>query len=98
MSEVLARGYLPGVTSFQNLDGLLDSFNFFVSQNYQNYLVVWYRLTSELESQGPLKVYDQSGVQTEFGQHILVPSSQHSRRDLERVCDRRVQRPPSLQK
>ena len=29
----LARGYSHGVTLFQNLDGLLDSFTFFVSQN-----------------------------------------------------------------
>ena len=31
-------------------------------------------------NQGPLKFYDQPGVRTEFGQHLLVSSSQHSRR------------------
>ena len=44
----LARGYSHGVTLFQNFDGLLDSFTFFVSQSY--------RLTVELVRQGQLKV------------------------------------------
>ena len=36
------------MTSFQNLDGLLGGFAFFVSQNHRDYLVVWHRLTVEL--------------------------------------------------
>ena len=54
--SALARGYSHGVALFQNLDGLLDSFTFFVSQNRRSYLVVWHRLTVELVRQGPLKV------------------------------------------
>ena len=36
--STLARGYSHGVTFFQNLDGLLDNFTLFVSQNCRNYL------------------------------------------------------------
>ena len=71
----LAQGYSPSVTSFQNLDGRLDSFAFFVLQSYRNHLVVWPRLTAELVSQGSLGVCGQPGVQIEFGQHLVVPSS-----------------------
>ena len=42
------------MTLFQNLCELLDSFAFFVLQNYRNYLVVLHRLTAELVSRGPL--------------------------------------------
>ena len=64
--SALARGYSHGVTSLQNLDGLLDSLFFFVSSNYRNYLVVWHRLKAELVSQGPLEAYDQPKVRTSF--------------------------------
>ena len=72
--RALVRGYLHGVTSFQNLDGLLDSFAFF-AQNYRNYLGLWHGLTAGLVGQGPLGVCGQPGVRTEFSQHLLVPSS-----------------------
>ena len=73
--SALARGYSHGVTSFQNLYGLLDSFAFFVSHKYRNYLVVWHRFTAELVSQGPIGAYGQPGVRTECSQHLLVSSS-----------------------
>ena len=57
MSQALARGYSHGVISFHNLDGLLDSFIFFVSQNYLNYLVFWHRLTAGLVSQALARGY-----------------------------------------
>ena len=46
--SVLARGYSHGVTLFENLAGLLDSFTFFVSSRHC--------LTVELMRQGPHKV------------------------------------------
>ena len=46
--SALARGYSHGVTLFQHLAGLLDSFTFFVSPRY--------RLKVELMRQGRLKV------------------------------------------
>ena len=62
--SAFAQGYSHGVTSFQNLEnGLLDSCSFFISQNYQNYPVVWHRLTAELVNQEPHGVYDQPGIE-----------------------------------
>ena len=45
------------MTSLQNPDGLLDSFTFFVSQNYRNYLVSWHRLAAELVSHALARDY-----------------------------------------
>ena len=52
------------MTSFRNFHGLLGGFAIFISQNYQDMLVVWHRLAAQLLGQGPLGVNIQTGVQT----------------------------------
>ena len=63
-SERSREAYSHGMALFQSLDGLLEGFAFFISQDYQDYLVVWHRLIAEVVSQGPLRAYGQTGVQT----------------------------------